>query len=109
MSEYYQLPKAYIPADTEAKWYAWWENNHLFHGKPNPDKPAYSIVIPPPNVTGILHLGHILNNTLQDILIRHHKMMGYEVSWVSRHRPRGDCDGEQGGKDAPSERRTRAG
>ncbi len=81
MSEYYQLPKAYIPADTEAKWYAWWENNHLFHGKPNPDKPAYSIVIPPPNVTGILHLGHILNNTLQDILIRHHKMMGYEVSW----------------------------
>ena len=58
-----EMPKAYEPAEVEAKWYPEWENRGLFHGKPNPDKEAYSIVIPPPNVTGILHLGHVLNNT----------------------------------------------
>ncbi len=81
MSAFNELSKAYSPGEAEAKWYKFWEDNKLFHGKPNPDKPAYSIVIPPPNVTGILHLGHVLNNTLQDILIRHHKMCGYETCW----------------------------
>ena len=81
MSHIHELPKAYVPADAEAKWYPFWEENKLFHGRVNPDKPAYSIVIPPPNVTGILTIGHVLNNTLQDILIRYHRMRGYEVCW----------------------------
>lgn len=76
-----EMPKAYEPSAIEEKWYPIWENSGCFHGTPNPDKPAYSIVIPPPNVTGILHLGHVLNNTLQDILIRWRKMQGYEVCW----------------------------
>ncbi len=76
-----EMPKAYEPAEVEARWYPEWENRGLFHGTPNPDKKPYSIVIPPPNVTGILHLGHVLNNTLQDILCRWRKMQGYEVCW----------------------------
>ncbi|MDD3153945.1 MAG: valine--tRNA ligase [Victivallaceae bacterium] len=76
-----QLPKAYEPADIEKKWYPLWENRGYFHSDPNSGKPPYSIVIPPPNVTGILTLGHVLNNTLQDILIRYYRMRGYEVCW----------------------------
>ncbi len=76
-----EMPKAYEPADVEAKWYPFWENTGLFHGEPKPGKKAYSIVIPPPNVTGILTMGHVLNNTLQDILIRWHRMLGEEVCW----------------------------
>ena len=81
MSERQEMPKAYEPGSAEARWYPFWENNGYFHGKANPDKKPYSIVIPPPNVTGILHLGHVLNNTLQDILNRWRKMQGYEVCW----------------------------
>ena len=69
-----EMPKAYESSAVEEKWYSYWENNGLFHGKPNPDKKPYSIVIPPPNVTGILTMGHVLNNTLQDILARWHRM-----------------------------------
>ena len=76
-----EMPKAYEPANIENKWYPLWEERGYFHGEPDPEKKPYSIVIPPPNVTGILHLGHILNNTLQDILVRWRKMQGYEVSW----------------------------
>ena len=76
-----EMPKAYLPAEIEEKWYAEWEANKRFHGVPNPSKKPYSIVIPPPNVTGILTMGHVLNNTLQDILIRWHRMMGEEVCW----------------------------
>ena len=76
-----EMPKAYEPAAAEAKWYQVWEQRGYFHGKPNPEKKPYSIVIPPPNVTGILHLGHVLNNTLQDILIRWRKMQGFETCW----------------------------
>ena len=76
-----EMPKAYESAEVEAKWYPEWENRGLFHGKANPSKKAYSIVIPPPNVTGILTMGHVLNNTLQDILIRWHRMKGEEVCW----------------------------
>ena len=70
-----EMPKAYESASIEEKWYSSWENNRLFHGEPKPGKKPYSIVIPPPNVTGILTMGHVLNNTLQDILIRWHRMM----------------------------------
>ena len=75
------LPRAYEPADIEKKWFPIWEQNGDFHGDPNSNKPPYSIVIPPPNVTGILTLGHVLNNTLQDILCRKARMKGYEVCW----------------------------
>ncbi len=75
------MPKAYLPSEIEEKWYREWEENNRFHGKANPNKKPYSIVIPPPNVTGILTIGHVLNNTLQDILIRWHRMQGEEVCW----------------------------
>ncbi len=76
-----EMPKAYESAEVEAKWYPYWENNGLFRGKVEEGKKAYSIVIPPPNVTGILTMGHVLNNALQDILIRWHRMMGESVCW----------------------------
>ncbi|MBR1966838.1 MAG: valine--tRNA ligase [Lentisphaeria bacterium] len=76
-----EMPKAYEPGNIEKKWYPLWEERKYFHGSANKDKKPYSIVIPPPNVTGILTLGHVLNNTLQDILCRYHRMKGYEVSW----------------------------
>ncbi|MCH9032779.1 MAG: class I tRNA ligase family protein, partial [candidate division Zixibacteria bacterium] len=73
--------KAYSPAEVEEKWINFWEESGFFHGDPNTDKKSYSIVIPPPNVTDILHLGHALNNTIQDVLIRKHRMEGYETNW----------------------------
>ena len=75
------MPKAYEPAAAESKWLPVWEEGRHFHGNPNSDKTSYSIAIPPPNVTGILTMGHVLNNTLQDILVRRKKMLGYEVCW----------------------------
>ncbi len=81
MSTHEPLPRAYEPAAVEARWFPSWEKAGYFHGEPNPGKKPYSIVIPPPNVTGILTLGHVLNNTLQDILIRYHRMRGEEVCW----------------------------
>ncbi|MFA6687459.1 MAG: class I tRNA ligase family protein, partial [Desulfuromonas sp.] len=77
-----ELAKGYEPHDFEQKWYQRWEQNGYFHADENSDKPAYSIVIPPPNVTGVLHMGHALNNTLQDILARWKRMCGYEVLWM---------------------------
>ncbi|NOY82514.1 MAG: valine--tRNA ligase [Kiritimatiellaeota bacterium] len=76
------MAKAYSPADVEAKWYPEWERRGYFRGDPHADAPAYTIVIPPPNVTGMLTLGHVLNNTLQDILIRWQKMRGRNICWV---------------------------
>ena len=70
------LPRAYESADVEKKWFPEWEKANCFHGDPKSSKPGYSIVIPPPNVTGILTLGHVLNNTLQDILCRRARMKG---------------------------------
>ncbi len=76
-----EMPKTYTPNDVETKWYPIWENRKYFNGNPKSTKEHYSIAIPPPNVTGMLHLGHVLNNTLQDILARWKRMSGYEVSW----------------------------
>ncbi len=76
------LPTAYNPAETEGEIYKFWEDNELFKADAKSDKPPYSIVIPPPNVTGVLHMGHALDETLQDILIRYHRMAGYEALWV---------------------------
>ena len=77
-----ELPKQYDHAAAQARWYAFWEKEGYFHSEPNPDRKPYTIVIPPPNVTGALHLGHALNNTLQDILIRHKRMQGFEALWM---------------------------
>ena len=77
-----EFGKQYNPKDAENKWYEIWEQNHLFSAKPSADKLPYCIVIPPPNVTGILHMGHALNNTIQDILIRYKKMRGLEALWM---------------------------
>src|SRR5438552_2031297 len=77
-----EIPKIYEPAAIEATWYAFWEQNGCFAADPKSPKPAYSIVIPPPNITGVLHLGHVLNNTIQDILARRARMTGHEVLWL---------------------------
>ena len=77
-----ELPKAYNPHEVEDKIYSSWEEKGYFHARPNPDKKPYSIVIPPPNITGILHMGHALNNTIQDILIRLKRMQGFETDWM---------------------------
>jgi valyl-tRNA synthetase len=76
------ISKTYAPQDIETKWYQYWLDNKHFASKPNPDKEPYSIVIPPPNVTGVLHMGHMLNNTIQDVLIRKARMEGKEACWV---------------------------
>ncbi|UCE82899.1 MAG: valine--tRNA ligase [Deltaproteobacteria bacterium] len=76
------LAKAYEPAEVEVRWYRYWEEQQLFRADENNKTPAYSIVIPPPNVTGDLHMGHALNNTLQDILCRYKRMQGYNVLWM---------------------------
>ncbi|MFT6685543.1 MAG: valyl-tRNA synthetase, partial [Bacteroidia bacterium] len=73
--------KAYNPAEIEGKWYQYWMDNKIFRSVPD-DREPYTIVIPPPNVTGILHMGHILNNTIQDILIRRARMLGKNACWV---------------------------
>ncbi len=76
------IPKAYEPAEVEGKWYAYWEENRYFHAEVNPEREPFTIVIPPPNVTGSLHLGHALNNSLQDFIIRRKRMQGYETLWL---------------------------
>ena len=76
------LPTVYDAKTTEEEIYKFWEDNEMFKADAKSEKPAYSIVIPPPNVTGVLHMGHALDETLQDILIRYHRMSGYEALWV---------------------------
>jgi valyl-tRNA synthetase len=76
-----ELSKNFIPAEAEAKWYEHWIQQGYFNSQPD-DRPSYTVVIPPPNVTGVLHMGHCLNNTIQDILVRHARMSGYNACWV---------------------------
>lgn len=78
----YDIPSRYNPKDVEDKYYKFWEENNLFHAEQNPAKKPFSIVIPPPNITGILHMGHALNNTIQDILIRWRRMKGDVCLWM---------------------------
>src|SRR5258707_9238636 len=77
-----EISKAYEPQSVEDKWYDFWLKQNCFTADPKSPKPAYSIVIPPPNVTGVLHMGHVLNNTIQDILARKARMDGKEVLWL---------------------------
>ena len=76
------LAKTYSPADVEAKWYQRWQEQGFFKATANPKKQPYTVVIPPPNVTGVLHMGHMLNNTIQDVLVRRARMQGREACWV---------------------------
>ena len=76
------IPKTYDPQSFERKWYAYWEEHNLFHDAADETREPYSVVIPPPNVTGQLHMGHALDNTLQDILVRYQRMRGKNVVWI---------------------------
>ena len=76
------LSTQYNPKEIENKWYRFWEEKGVFHSIPDSSRKPYTIVIPPPNVTGVLHMGHALNNTLQDILVRYHRMKGDSTFWV---------------------------
>jgi len=77
-----EIPKAYNPNEVEDKWYKYWEENKLFSSQVNEDLKPYTIVIPPPNITGMLTMGHILNNTIQDVYIRYKRMLGFNALWV---------------------------
>ena len=76
-----ELASKYNPTDIEPKWYQYWLDHQLFHSTPDGREP-YTVVIPPPNVTGVLHMGHMLNNTIQDVLVRRARMMGKNACWV---------------------------
>ena len=78
----YENLTTYNPGEIEGKWYSYWENQGYFHEEVDTNKEPFSIVLPPPNVTGMLHMGHALDNTLQDILIRFKRMQGYNVLWM---------------------------
>ena len=82
--DFKHLPSQYDHAAAQQKWYSFWEDRGYFHASADPadKRPPYTIVIPPPNVTGALHLGHALNNTLQDILIRMKRMQGFNTLWM---------------------------
>ncbi len=75
------IPKHYDPIATEDKWYSYWEKKGFFHSEPD-DRESFTVVIPPPNVTGVLHMGHMLNSTIQDVLVRRARMMGKNACWV---------------------------
>ena len=77
-----ELPKVYDPRDVESRIYQMWMDGGCFKAQPDPDKKPFSIVMPPPNVTGQLHMGHALDCTLQDILTRFKRMQGYEALWL---------------------------
>src|SRR3981081_4130912 len=76
------LPKAYEPQAVETKWYRFWEEGGYFQPRPNPSRKPFVISMPPPNVTGALHLGHAITATIEDIMIRYHRMQGDETLWV---------------------------
>lgn len=77
-----ELSKTYDPKDVEQRWYKNWEENQYFKPEVNPKGKPFTIVIPPPNVTGSLHMGHALDETIQDIIIRYHRMLGDKTLWL---------------------------
>jgi hypothetical protein len=76
-----EIASKYNPVEVEKKWYQYWMEHRLFHSEPD-DREPFTIVIPPPNVTGVLHMGHMLNNTIQDVLVRRARMQGKNACWV---------------------------
>lgn len=91
-----ELPKTYDPKQVEERIYQNWVDKGYFHAEVDKSKKPFTIVIPPPNVTGQLHMGHALDETFQDILIRAKRMQGYNALWDPRHRPRRYCHPDQG-------------
>ena len=81
-TDYLRETTRFEPAAVEARWIDAWLADHIFHAEPDPARVPYSIVIPPPNITGVLHMGHALNNTIQDVLIRYHRMLGENACWL---------------------------
>src|SRR5437870_7182985 len=77
-----EIPKQFDPRQAQKRWLEFWDQRGYFHSRPDPDREPFCIVIPPPNVTGALHMGHALNNTLQDVLIRWRRMQGYNTLWM---------------------------
>ncbi|HYQ87932.1 MAG TPA: valine--tRNA ligase [Bacteroidota bacterium] len=77
-----ELSTTYVPVNTEERWYRYWETRGLFHARARTDRKPYTIVIPPPNITGILTMGHVLNNSIQDVFIRWRRMQGFEALWL---------------------------
>ena len=77
-----ELSKTYDPQTAEENWYRFWKDGGYFHADESRDGPRFCVVIPPPNVTGSLHMGHALNNTLQDIMVRYKRMCGYNTLWM---------------------------
>src|SRR5687768_16474953 len=82
LTEQQELPKAYEPGDLEGRWYRTWEEKGYFTAHPESEKPHFAIVIPPPNVTGSLHIGHAFTLTLQDVIVRWKRMSGFDVLWL---------------------------
>src|SRR5207244_12113402 len=76
-----ELPKVYDPHEVEDRLYRFWEEGGYFGAEPDPERRPFTIVMPPPNITGVLHLGHGLDETLQDILVRWRRMQGFEALW----------------------------
>ena len=99
-----ELPKVYEPQEVESRIYETWEKNGCFRGHRDPKKKPFTIVMPPPNVTGQLHMGHAMDSTLQDILIRFKRMQGLRRPVGPRHRPRGHRHPDQGGGGAAPRR-----
>lgn len=104
MEQNHELPKVYNPQDFEDRIYAMWSEKGYFTPDPKDNRPPFCIVIPPPNVTGQLHMGHALDETLQDILIRAKRMQGYNTLVGPRHRPRGHCNTDKSGRIPPQKR-----
>jgi len=77
-----EINKSYEPQQIERKWYKFWENGGYFKPRTDPEQKPFTLLIPPPNVTGILHMGHVLNNTLQDVVVRYHRMLGEPTLWL---------------------------
>jgi valyl-tRNA synthetase len=77
-----EISKTYNPQEVESRWYGWWESKGYFRADATSSKPAFTIVMPPPNVTGSLHIGHMLNNTVQDVIVRRKRMLGFNTLWL---------------------------
>ena len=77
-----ELPKQFDPREAQKRWLEFWDQRGYFHSRPDPARKPFTIVIPPPNVTGALHMGHALNNIPQDVLIRWRRMQGYNALWI---------------------------
>ena len=99
-----ELDKGYEPAKVEAHWAAWWEEQGFFRSQDESDKPPFSIVMPPPNVTGSLHIGHALTATIQDVLARWKRMSGFNALLAARHRSRRHRHADGGGARAAEAR-----